>query len=38
MEIEELIHEIGLEKALKSIFSNLAGINLSEVRYDKGPE
>lgn len=38
MAIEDIIQQFGLEKAIKSIFSDLVGIDLSKVRYDKESE
>lgn len=35
MEFEEIINQHGLEKAIKSLFPNLEGIDISTVRYDK---
>ena len=38
MEFDEIINEHGLEKALKSLFPNLGGVDLSNVRYNKESE
>ena len=35
MEIEEIISEHGLDRALSSFFPNLSGIDISKVIYDK---
>ena len=35
MEIEEIISEYGLDRALSSFFPNLSGIDISKVIYDK---
>ena len=35
MEFEEIINQHGLEKAIKSLFPNLEGVDISSVRYDK---
>ena len=35
MEFEEIINQHGLEKAIKSLFPDLEGIDISSVIYDK---
>ena len=35
MDINKAINEIGLEKVLLSLFSNLEGVNYSSVRFNK---